>query len=107
MKSYTRYIILYTFMLTCLGLNACTFPPRIYKMDVQQGNILSEDMTSCIRRGMSKTQVQEILGTPALAHTISSNRWDYYYSFKPGMGGQEIERRYTVFFKNDRVVGWE
>ncbi len=105
--SQLRTLILTTLALTCLGLCACTFPPRIYRMDVQQGNILSEEMVGCIKRGMSKSQVQEILGTPALAHTINTNRWDYYYFFKPGMGGQQIERRYTVFFKNDRVVGWE
>jgi outer membrane protein assembly factor BamE len=107
MRNLFDFIILSAFALVCLGVCSCTFPPRIYRMDIQQGNILTEDMTSCIKPGMSKTQVQEILGTPALAHTINNNRWDYYYSFKPGMGGQEITRHYTVFFKNDRVVGWE
>lgn len=107
MKTYLRLITLALFSLLCLGLSGCTFPPRIYRMDIQQGNLLTEDMVSCIKRGMSKTQVQEILGTPALAHTLNSNRWDYYYSFKPGMGGQKIEKRFTVFFRNNHVVGWE
>lgn len=100
-------LLILTSLFLTLSLTACTFPPRIYRMDVQQGNILSEDMISCIKPGMRKSQVQEILGTPALAHTINSNRWDYYYYFKPGMGGECIEKRYTVFFRNDRVVGWE
>jgi outer membrane protein assembly factor BamE len=107
MLSSHRIIIISVLISTCLGLSACTFPPRIYRMDVQQGNLLNEEVISCIKVGMTKPQVQDVLGTPALAHTLNSNRWDYYYSFKPGMGGQNIERRFTLFFRDDRVVGWE
>jgi outer membrane protein assembly factor BamE len=96
-------IILFT-----LNLAGCTFPPRLYKPDIRQGNCISEQMISQLKRGMTKAQVQEVLGTPVLNHCLNTDRWDYYYYFKPGMGnGPTVEKHFTVFFKNDRVAGWE
>lgn len=105
---FTSILILIPVSVLMLSsLVGCTFPPRIYKIDIRQGNCISEEMKCSIKQGMTKAQVQDILGTPALNHCLNTDRWDYYYYFKPGMGGQTIEKHFTVFFRNDRVVGVE
>lgn len=93
--------------LACLGLTACPFPPRVYRMDVRQGNYLTPEMIKKIKIGTTKKTVQEILGTPALSHFFQQERWDYYYYLKPGNGAPIIEKRVSIFFKGDRVVRLE
>lgn len=94
--------------IACLGLISCSgFPPKIYRMDVQQGNAITPDMVNSLKKGMNKTQVQEIMGTPALTHALNANRWDYYYYFKPGNGGKIIEKHFSALFQNDRLISWK
>lgn len=95
------------FILACLGLTACPFPPKIYRMDVRQGNYITSEMISKLKIGMSKEAVYEILGTPALTHFFEQERWDYYYYLKPGNGSSIIEKRLSIFFKGDKVTRLE
>jgi outer membrane protein assembly factor BamE len=76
-------------------------------MDVQQGNVLKAEMVQRLKVGMSKDQVRDIMGTPALSHSLNTNRWDYYYFFKPGNGDPTVEKSFSVFFSGGKVVRWE
>jgi outer membrane protein assembly factor BamE len=55
---------------------------------------------------MTKRQVAFIMGTPLLQDAFHSERWDYVYSNEPG-GEDRVEKKFTVFFKNDELVGLE
>ncbi|MDZ7923112.1 MAG: outer membrane protein assembly factor BamE [Marinagarivorans sp.] len=95
------------FILTFL-LNACsTFEfPWVYKISVQQGNILDLKDIDKLELGMTKRQVQFVMGTPLLTDPFNTDRWDYYYSRRDGKG--EIkEERFTAFFENDIYVKHE
>ena len=46
------------------------------------------------------------LGSPTLTSVLHADRWDYPYYFKPGYGDAQ-ERKFTVWFENDRLVRWE
>lgn len=107
MHHWIRPLILSLLGLACLGLLGCNFPPRIYRMDIRQGNAIDEAMIQQLRRGMPKAQVQALLGTPALLHTFNTDRWDYYYYFKSGTSDVMVEKHFTVFFKGDRVSHWQ
>lgn len=107
MNTSLRILMLTVLGLACLGLSACNFPPRFYRMDVQQGSDVTPEMVSKLKKGMSKDQVQNILGTPTLTHVLDTERWDYYYSLVPGTGGPKIERHFSVFFNGNRVAYWE
>lgn len=89
----------------------CSSVPRFfkeYKIDVQQGNVLTQDMVSQLKPGLSKDQVRFVLGTPVLADMFHADRWDYTYRLQKGTGEVEL-RKFTVFFdKNgllERVAG--
>ncbi|HEV2524308.1 MAG TPA: outer membrane protein assembly factor BamE [Gammaproteobacteria bacterium] len=104
MYSLIRVLMLSLFTLACLGLTACPFPPRIYRIDVRQGNYITTEMTNKLKVGMTKESVRELMGTPALTRFFEQERWDYYYSLKPG-NGEPIQRKAIIlFFKGNHVV---
>lgn len=77
--------------------------PFVYRMTVQQGNIVAEEMIDQLQLGMTKPQVQYVLGTPMLADMFHTNRWDYTYSIRRGHKPMEV-KPLTVWFENDQLV---
>lgn len=93
--------------LTFMGLVAlagCSFP-GVYKIDIQQGNVVSQDMIDQLRPGMTRRQVRFIMGNPLITDTFHANRWDYLYSIQPGGSQRQQERVSLVFDGNDQLVG--
>ncbi|WP_301100543.1 outer membrane protein assembly factor BamE [Propionivibrio sp.] len=86
----------------------CSSVPRIvseYKIDVQQGNVLTQDMVSQLRPGLTKDQVRFILGTPVLMDMFHANRWEYVYRLQKGSTGAVEMRKFSVFFDaSDKLV---
>jgi len=76
-----------------------------YKIDVQQGNWITQEQIALLQPGMTREQVRFALGSPTLTSVLHADRWDYPYYFKPGYGEPE-ERKFTVWFENDRLVRW-
>jgi len=75
----------------------------IYRIDIQQGNVVVQDQLAKVKVGMSRPEVRQILGTPLLADPFHANRWDYW--FYNEKRGREIERnKITVHFENDKVL---
>lgn len=77
--------------------------PFVYKMTVQQGNIISEEMVDSLELGMTKRQVEFVLGTPLLTDFFHANRWDYTYTIRRGHSDME-QRDLTLFFQDDQLV---
>ena len=87
--------------------SGCSSVPRIvseYKIDVQQGNVLTQDMVSQLKPGLTKDQVRFVLGTPVLMDMFHSNRWDYVYRLQKGTGEVEMRNFSTFFDANDRLI---
>ena len=76
--------------------------PGAYKIDIQQGNVVTQSMVDQLELGMTRAQVQYIMGTPLLQDTFDRNRWDYVYSHQPSDQARE-QRTVTLFFDNDRL----
>ncbi|HET9403152.1 MAG TPA: outer membrane protein assembly factor BamE [Burkholderiales bacterium] len=74
-----------------------------YKMDVQQGNVVTQEMIAKVQPGMSRSQVRFALGTPLIVDPFHSDRWDYVYFYQKG-GVTTEQRRIAVIFKDDRLV---
>jgi outer membrane protein assembly factor BamE len=96
-------------ILSCLLLSACSGFPSFspYKIDVQQGNYVSQEMAAKLHPGMTKSQVRFVLGTPLINDVFHADRWDYFYSYQKD--GKVVEQRHiTVLFEKDllkRVEG--
>lgn len=76
--------------------------PWVYKIDIQQGNVVTQEMLNRLRPGMDKRKVRFILGTPLIVSAFDKDRWDYVYNFLPG-GGEREQRRISVFFKDGNL----
>ena len=74
----------------------------VRKMTVEQGNIMTPEMTSQIHKGMTQAEVRNIMGTPLVLNTFRDNRVDYVYTIKPG-GAATSEKRLTLIFQNDHL----
>ena len=89
-------------------VSACTTVPRFineYKIDIQQGNVLTQEMVSQLKPGLTKDQVRFILGTPVLTDMFHANRWDYVYRLQKGSTGEVEMRKFSTFFDaNNRLV---
>jgi len=74
--------------------------PGVHKIEIQQGNIITQEMVDQLKPGMTKRQVRFVLGTPLIADPFNQDRWDYFYS-KRHPDGKETKERITVFFEGD------
>ncbi|MFT0869376.1 outer membrane protein assembly factor BamE [Pseudomonas sp. CAM1A] len=99
----TKLLLTSLTLVGLLALAGCSFP-GVYKIDIQQGNVVTQDMIDQLRPGMTRRQVRFIMGNPLLQDTFHTNRWDYLYSLQPG-GGQRQQERMSIFFnENDQLV---
>jgi outer membrane protein assembly factor BamE len=86
-------------VVAALMLGGCS----IYKLDIQQGNIVEQEQLDKLKVGMDKGQVRFLLGTPLVTDPFHENRWDYVYSRRHEGGERELQR-VTVFFENEAVA---
>src|SRR5512132_2331362 len=78
----------------------------VYKIDVNQGNYLSQDMVDKLKVGMTQAQVKQLLGTPLLTSPFRPDRWDYIYEYT--RQGKVVEHRnFTVWFDDSKVTRWD
>ena len=80
--------------------------PGAYKIDIQQGNVITQEMINKLRPGMSRNQVQFVMGTPLMEDALNRNRWDFVYSNQPG-GKKRTQQTLTIFFTDDRLASIE
>jgi outer membrane protein assembly factor BamE len=87
---------------SCGSVTSFAFP-GVYRLNIPQGNIVTQEMIDQLRPGLTKRQVNFILGTPLIKDTFDQDRWDYIYSFQSG-GGQRVQENLTVFFENNELT---
>lgn len=74
----------------------------IYKVDVQQGNMITQDLINQVKPHMSKRQVQYILGTPLTVDPFRKDRWDYIFTDQPG-GEDRTRQQVSLIFKDNKL----
>lgn len=79
----------------------------LYRMPIQQGNVLNPDLVSELEPGMTRSQVMFLLGTPMVPNGFNTDRWDYYFYVKDQFGDASQTTRLTVWFKDDKVDHFE
>ena len=77
---------------------------RSYRVEIQQGNVVSAEQIEKITPGTTRNEVRFILGTPLIEDPFHAQRWDYFYSLDPAKGEPVTQYRLSIWFENDRVV---
>jgi outer membrane protein assembly factor BamE len=90
--------------LAVLLLAGCSsVPSLLYKIEIQQGNVITQEMVNKMKPGMTRSQVRFALGSPMISDAFHENRWDYLYRFE--QRGRLVEqRKLTIFFEDDRLM---
>lgn len=86
-----------------LMIAGCSEFPGVYKIDIPQGNVVTQEMVNQLRPGMTHSQVRYVMGTPLITDTFSEGRWDYLYSIKEG-SGQRYQERISIFFEDGKLT---
>jgi outer membrane protein assembly factor BamE len=98
-----KFFVLLAFML----LTGCSLLPHIlYKIDVQQGNVVTDEMLEKLKPGMTKSQVLFVMGSPLIVDAFRDNRWDYIYLLRE-KGDLVEQKRLTLFFEGDTLINIE
>ena len=79
----------------------------VYKQPIYQGNLMDKAAVDQLQAGMTKDQVQALLGSPSIADPFHHDRWDYTSTERTDRLGHTEVRNFTVFFANDAVTRWE
>jgi len=103
MQNSSRIIRSFT-LASLFVLAGCSFP-GVHKIDIQQGNVVTQDMVDQLRPGMTTRQVRFIMGTPLITDTFNSHRWDYLYSIQVAGGTRKQERISLVFDDDNQLQG--
>jgi outer membrane protein assembly factor BamE len=97
-----------TLIMLLVAVAGCRQVPMLpgispHKIDIQQGNYVTQDMVAKLKPGMSKSQVRFALGTPLVVDPFRVDRWDYVYVLQKR--GKVVEqRRIVVVFQDDKLV---
>ncbi|WP_439239793.1 outer membrane protein assembly factor BamE [Lonepinella sp. BR2474] len=98
LKSITAVIVL------ALSVSACSTVNKIvYRIDVPQGNYLESSTVQKVQAGMTKEQVQYLLGTPVLIDPFSNNTW-YYVYLQQHSYEDPVQHNFIVNFDSKGIV---
>ena len=92
----------------CVALSACSFQlPRIHRVAVQQGNVITQEMVDRLKPGMTREQVAFVMGGPVVRNAFDQSRWDYVYTLN-APGSFQSQVMVSLFFQEGtlaRIVG--
>jgi len=96
---FPRALLLFTLLVA-----GCNYVPLLtpYKIDIQQGNVVTQEMVARLKPGMTRSQVRFTLGTPLVVDPFRSDRWDYVFLYSK-QGVVTEQRRIVVVFKDDKL----
>ena len=78
--------------------------PKLYKVAIQQGNVITQDMVDKLKPGMTRRQVAFVMGEPVVQDPFDDTKWVYLYSIDvPGVFSQE-SRLILFFDENDLLT---
>lgn len=99
-------------LMAVLAIAACKNAPDLpsvispYRIDIQQGNVITQEMVGKLKAGQTRSQVRFVLGSPLVTDMFHSDRWDYIYLLQR-QGKPNERRRLTVIFDGDKLLRLE
>ncbi|HTK97939.1 MAG TPA: outer membrane protein assembly factor BamE [Pseudomonadales bacterium] len=91
-------------LMPALLCSGCHFGfPKVAKVAVQQGNVITQEMVDRLKPGMTRRQVAFVMGEPVVRDPFNPDRWDYVYSVQVGTVVYQ-QLRMSLFFENDTLA---
>jgi outer membrane protein assembly factor BamE len=73
-----------------------------HRIDIQQGNVVTQEQLARVKPGMNRLQVRDALGSPLLTDAFHPDRWDYIFTLR--QSGKPLQRRNVVLVFNGDVL---
>jgi len=92
-------------LVSAFGIAGCDLAPKLtpYRMEIQQGNYVTQDMVARLKPGLTHDQVRFVLGTPLVTDIFHDERWDYVF-MRQRVNSSEMEYgRIAVFFADGKL----
>lgn len=80
--------------------------PGVYRIDIEQGNIVTGEMLQKLRPGLNETQVRFVMGSPQVIDPFEPGRWIYLYKLRRG-NGEVIENKVVLWLEGGTLARWE
>ena len=97
----TRRLIALGALAATLLAASCSLP-RVYRLSVQQGNVITQEMVDGLKPGMTPEQVAFVMGEPVVRNPFDQNRWDYVYTLRvPGYVDEQVTM--SLFFADGKL----
>ena len=95
-------------IIACVMLAGCsTFRfPGVHRINIQQGNVITQTMIDKLKPGMTRSQVRFVLGNPVLDDSLNRDRWDYIYTISIA-GNTPLQKVLQIFFVEERLSHFE
>jgi len=90
-------------LLSCSSVGLPIPDLKPYRIEIQQGNFVSQEMVSQLKPGMSKEQVRFVLGTPLITDSFHADRWDYVFRRQRANSSELEQRKFAVFFEDGKL----
>lgn len=74
-----------------------------YRMEIQQGNFVTQEMLSQLRPGMTRDQVKFVMGSPLITDMFHASRWDYIFNRQLEFSKGIEKRNLTIFFVDGKL----
>lgn len=101
----TLSLLIVGLLLATAGCSNLGFP-GVYRIDIEQGNIIDESMVARLRPGLDPEQVRFVMGSPQVVDPFTPDRWVYLYRLRRG-SGERVEGRMVLYFEDGRLARWE
>ena len=103
MSQLIKFILPLTVGCLLVGCGSNFGFPGVYRINVEQGNVVTEEMVEQLRPGLNRRQVRYIMGTPLIEDSFHEDRWDYRYLLR---NGNELlsETQLTLWFEEEELV---
>ena len=98
----SRRLVLWLFAALVFGALTGCYPG--YRIDVEQGNVVTPEQRAQLQLGMGRREARFVLGSPLVKDPFHADRWDYVYSLRDGATGTVDQQRLSLFFKDDLLV---
>jgi outer membrane protein assembly factor BamE len=103
MKSLALFALGAVFSLSLTS--GCSYV-RPYKIEINQGNYVTQDAVSKLKVGMTRSQVRTVLGPPLIESAFHTNRWEYHFSLER-RGEPVAKHQVSVFFEGEGLKSWD
>ena len=99
--SFPRTLSVVSLAVLCLIITGCF---SSYRVEIQQGNVISAEQIEKLIPGTPRDEVRFILGTPLIEDPFHAQRWDYFYSLDPAKGEKVTQYRLSIWFEDEKIA---